>query len=119
MAGTGASALAGDAGHGPENLGVLRRIARDLFDKAGPKMSAARKRRRFRWSDALARTNAIALTAPDGSNCAPIRFALRCRLRRPPRRRPRKPGRPHRACAVAVIGDGWRCSTRTESSLLC
>jgi predicted transposase YbfD/YdcC len=42
--------------HGPENLAILRRLTLNLLNKARPKMSAARKRKRSGWSDAFART---------------------------------------------------------------
>ena len=42
--------------HGPENLAILRRITLNLLNKARPKMSVARKRKRSGWSDAFART---------------------------------------------------------------
>ena len=42
--------------HGPENLAILRRLTLNLLNKARPKMSAARKRKRAGWSDAFART---------------------------------------------------------------
>lgn len=42
--------------NGPENLAILRRLTLNLLNKARPKMSAARKRKRSGWSDAFART---------------------------------------------------------------
>ena len=39
-----------------ENLAILRRLTLNLLNKARPKMSAARKRKRSGWSDAFART---------------------------------------------------------------
>lgn len=42
--------------NGPGNLAILRRPTLTLITKAGPKMSAARKRKRSGWSDAFART---------------------------------------------------------------
>lgn len=42
--------------NGPENLAILRRLTLNLVNKARPKMSAARKRKRSGWSDAFART---------------------------------------------------------------
>ena len=42
--------------HGPENLAILRRLGLNLLNKARPKMSVARKRKRSGWSDAFART---------------------------------------------------------------
>ena len=42
--------------NGPENLAILRRLTLNLLNKARPKMSAARKRKRAGWSDAFART---------------------------------------------------------------
>jgi predicted transposase YbfD/YdcC len=42
--------------NGPENLAILRRLSLNLLNKARPKMSAARKRKRAGWSDAFART---------------------------------------------------------------
>lgn len=42
--------------HGPENLAILRRLTLNLLNKARPKMSTARKRKRSGWSDAFART---------------------------------------------------------------
>ena len=42
--------------HGPENLAILRRLTLNLLNKARPKMSVARKRKRSGWSDAFART---------------------------------------------------------------
>jgi predicted transposase YbfD/YdcC len=42
--------------HGPENLAILRRLTLNLLNKARPKMSAVRKRKRSGWSDAFART---------------------------------------------------------------
>ena len=42
--------------NGPENLAILRRLTLNLLNKARPRMSAARKRKRSGWSDAFART---------------------------------------------------------------
>ena len=42
--------------NGPENLAILRRLSLNLLNKARPKMSVARKRKRAGWSDAFART---------------------------------------------------------------
>ena len=42
--------------HGPENLAILRRLTLNLLNKARPRMSVARKRKRSGWSDAFART---------------------------------------------------------------
>jgi predicted transposase YbfD/YdcC len=42
--------------NGPENLAILRRLTLNLLNKARPKMSVARKRKRSGWSDAFART---------------------------------------------------------------
>jgi predicted transposase YbfD/YdcC len=42
--------------HGPENLAILRRLTLNLLNKARPRMSIARKRKRSGWSDAFART---------------------------------------------------------------
>jgi predicted transposase YbfD/YdcC len=42
--------------NGPENLAILRRLTLNLLNKARPKISAARKRKRSGWSDAFART---------------------------------------------------------------
>jgi predicted transposase YbfD/YdcC len=42
--------------HGPENLATLRRITLNLLQKALPKLSIARKRKRAGWSDAIARS---------------------------------------------------------------
>jgi predicted transposase YbfD/YdcC len=42
--------------HGPENLAILRRITLNLLNRARPRMSVARKRKRSGWSDAFART---------------------------------------------------------------
>ena len=42
--------------HGPANLAILRRLTLNLLNKARPKMSAARKRKRAGWSDPFART---------------------------------------------------------------
>ena len=42
--------------HGPENLAILRRLTLNLLNRARPKMSVARKRKRAGWSDAFART---------------------------------------------------------------
>jgi predicted transposase YbfD/YdcC len=42
--------------HGPENLAILRRLTPNLPNKARPKMSVARKRKRSGWSDAFARS---------------------------------------------------------------
>jgi predicted transposase YbfD/YdcC len=42
--------------HGPANLAILRRLSLNLLNKARPKMSLSRKRKRAGWSDAFART---------------------------------------------------------------
>jgi predicted transposase YbfD/YdcC len=42
--------------NGPENLAILRRLTLNILNKARPKISLARKRRRSGWSDAFART---------------------------------------------------------------
>jgi len=42
--------------NGLENLAILRRLTLNLLNKARPKMSIARKRKRSGWSDAFART---------------------------------------------------------------
>jgi len=42
--------------NGPENLAILRRLTLNLLNKARPRMSIARKRKRSGWSDAFART---------------------------------------------------------------
>lgn len=42
--------------NGPENLAILRRLTLNLINKARPKMSVSRKRKRSGWSDAFART---------------------------------------------------------------
>lgn len=42
--------------NGPENLAILRRLTLNLLNRARPKMSVARKRKRSGWSDAFART---------------------------------------------------------------
>ena len=42
--------------NGPENLAILRRLTVNQLNKARPKMSLARKRKRAGWSDAFART---------------------------------------------------------------
>ena len=42
--------------NGPENLAILRRLTLNLLNKARPRMSLARKRKRSGWSDAFART---------------------------------------------------------------
>jgi predicted transposase YbfD/YdcC len=42
--------------NGPENLAILRRLTLNLLNKARPKMSVSRKRKRSGWSDAFART---------------------------------------------------------------
>lgn len=42
--------------NGPENLAILRRRTLNLLNKARPRMSLARKRKRSGWSDAFART---------------------------------------------------------------
>ena len=42
--------------NGPENLAILRRLTLNLLNKARPKMSAARKRKRSGWFDAFKRT---------------------------------------------------------------
>jgi predicted transposase YbfD/YdcC len=42
--------------HGPENLALLRRLTLNLLNRARPKMSVSRKRKRSGWSDAFART---------------------------------------------------------------
>jgi predicted transposase YbfD/YdcC len=44
------------ADNGPENLAILRRLTLNLLNKARPKMSVSRKRKRSGWSDAFART---------------------------------------------------------------
>jgi predicted transposase YbfD/YdcC len=42
--------------NGPENLAILRCLTLNLLNKARPRMSLARKRKRSGWSDAFART---------------------------------------------------------------
>ncbi len=42
--------------NGPENLAILRRLTLNLINKARPRMSVSRKRKRAGWSDAFART---------------------------------------------------------------
>jgi predicted transposase YbfD/YdcC len=42
--------------NGPENLAILRRLTLNLLNRARPKMSVGRKRKRSGWSDAFART---------------------------------------------------------------
>lgn len=42
--------------NGPENLAILRRLTLNLLNRARPKMSVSRKRKRSGWSDAFART---------------------------------------------------------------
>jgi predicted transposase YbfD/YdcC len=42
--------------NGPENLAILRRLTLNLLNRARPKMSVARKRKRAGWSDPFART---------------------------------------------------------------
>jgi predicted transposase YbfD/YdcC len=42
--------------NGPENLAILRRLTLNLLNKARPRMSIARKRKRSGWSDAFARS---------------------------------------------------------------
>jgi hypothetical protein len=44
----------GARNQGPENLAILRRLTLNLLNKARPKMSLARKRKRSGWSDAFA-----------------------------------------------------------------
>jgi predicted transposase YbfD/YdcC len=41
--------------NGPENLAILRRLTLNLLQKALPKLSVSRKRKRAGWSDAIAR----------------------------------------------------------------
>ena len=40
-----------DRANGPENLAILRRLTLNLLNKARPKMSVSRKRKRAGWSD--------------------------------------------------------------------
>jgi hypothetical protein len=42
--------------HGPENLGILRKLALNVLRSARPGISIRRKRKRSSWSDDFARS---------------------------------------------------------------